>query len=149
MINTRAQWKLLLAWITLVIVKQHLAKKIALMDLPSIYHKYSPRLDPRCPNRGSAIRRMWHLQDSNGQVLALAFRVVFLSINLIHSQHSFHVYCPLNPPNTFFSMRQKSSQPFQLYPLCSEAGPGKLGGFARTISPSLGAGTCGGGTFVC
>ena len=45
MINTRAQRKLPHTWIIQVIVKQHLAKKIKLMDLPSIDQKYSPRLN--------------------------------------------------------------------------------------------------------
>ena len=44
-IHTRAQWKSLHTWIISVIVKEHLVHVFEWMDLPSIYHTYSPRLD--------------------------------------------------------------------------------------------------------
>ena len=43
------KYKLLHSWIILVVVKQHLVQLIEWMDLPNVYHEYSPRLDS-CPH---------------------------------------------------------------------------------------------------
>ena len=50
-------------------------KLVEQMDPPSILSKYSPRLDSRECIGATAVERIWHILDSQGQILAMAFRV--------------------------------------------------------------------------